>query len=42
MRFGTVPCDRILLLDIYAKNEKEDLAPVEVRRLRMLVREYLL
>jgi hypothetical protein len=39
--YWVVARDRILLLDIYAKNEKEDLAPAEVQRLRELVREYL-
>jgi hypothetical protein len=33
--------DRILLLDIYAKNEKADLSAAEVQHLRRLVQEYL-
>ena len=39
--YWVVARDRILLLDIYAKNEKEDLALAEVQQLRRLVREYL-
>ena len=39
--YWVVARDRILLLDIYAKNEKEDLALAEVQYLRKLVREYL-
>ena len=34
--------DKILLLDIYAKNEKEDLSPREIQILKQLVEEYLL
>ncbi len=40
--YWVIARDRILLLDIYAKNEKDDLAPAEIRHLRILVREYLL
>jgi hypothetical protein len=32
--------DRILLLDICAKNEKEDLSAAELKRLRTLIKEY--
>lgn len=34
--------DKILLLDIYAKNEKEDLSPMEIQKLKQLIKEYLL
>lgn len=40
--YWVIARDRILLLEIYAKNEKEDLAAAEVQRLRRLVREYLI
>jgi len=39
--YWVVARDRILLLDIYAKNEKEDLTPAEVQHLRRLIQEYL-
>ncbi len=34
--------DKILLLDIYAKNEKENLSAREIQKLKQLVEEYLL
>ena len=38
--YWVVARDRILLLDIYAKNEKEDLSVAEVKLLRTLIKEY--
>jgi hypothetical protein len=38
--YWVVARDRILLLDIYAKNEKEDLSATEVKLLRTLIKEY--
>lgn len=38
--YWVVDRDRILLLDIYAKNEKEDLSAAELKRLRTLIKEY--
>ena len=32
--------DRILLLDIYAKNEKDDLSAAELKVLRTLIEDY--
>jgi hypothetical protein len=32
--------DRILMLDIYAKNEKEDLSAGELKQLRTLIEDY--
>ena len=32
--FWWIADDKILLLDVYAKNEKEDLAPAEIKKLR--------
>ena len=32
--------DRILMLDIYAKNEKEDLSAGELRQMRTLIEDY--
>ncbi len=39
--YWIVARNRILLLDIYAKNEKENLSAAEVQHLRKLVQEYL-
>ena len=39
--YWIVSRDKILLLDIYAKNEKEDLSPAEMQKLKQLVQEYL-
>ena len=39
--YWVVAHDRILLLDIYAKNEKEDLSAAELKLLRTLIRDYL-
>jgi hypothetical protein len=39
--YWVVARDRILLLDIYAKNEKENLTSTELKTLRRLVRDYL-
>src|ERR1700721_1462419 len=38
--YWVVSRDRILLLDIYAKNEKEDLSAGELKQLRKLIEEY--
>ena len=38
--YWVVDRDRILLLDICAKNEKEDLSAAELKRLRTLIKEY--
>lgn len=38
--YWVVARDRILLLDIYAKNEKEDLSAGELKLLRTLIKEY--
>jgi hypothetical protein len=38
--YWVVARDRILLLDIYAKNEKEDLSAAEVKLLRGLIEDY--
>ena len=39
--YWVVARDRILLLDIYAKNEKEDLSADELKQLRTLMEDYL-
>jgi len=39
--YWVVARDRILLLDIYAKNEKEDLSAGELKQLRTLIQDYL-
>ena len=39
--YWIVARDRILLLDIYAKSEEEDLSQREIRQLRTLVEEHL-
>jgi len=38
--YWVVARDRILLLDIYAKNEKEDLSAAELKSLRTLIKDY--
>lgn len=38
--YWVVAGDRILMLDIYAKNEKEDLSAAELKMLRMLIEDY--
>ncbi len=38
--YWVVAVDRILMLDIYAKNEREDLSAAELKMLRMLIEEY--
>jgi len=38
--YWVVALDRILLLDIYAKNEKENLSAAEVKLLRTLIENY--
>jgi hypothetical protein len=38
--YWVVAHDRILLLDIYAKNEKEDLSAAELKLLRTLIKGY--
>jgi hypothetical protein len=38
--YWVVARDRILMLDIYAKNEKEDLSAGELKQLRMLIEDY--
>lgn len=38
--YWVVARDRILLLDIYAKNEKEDLSAGELKLLRGLIEDY--
>jgi hypothetical protein len=39
--YWVVDRDRILMLDIYAKNEQEDLSAGELKQLRLLIEEYL-
>ena len=39
--YYAVSCDKILLLDVYAKNEKENLSPNEIRILRREVEEFI-
>ena len=38
--YWVVARDRILMLDIYAKNEKEDLSAAELKQLRTLIEDY--
>src|SRR5436190_20518963 len=38
--YWVVDRDRILLLDIYAKNEKDDLSAAELKQLRILIEDY--
>jgi hypothetical protein len=38
--YWVVADDRILMLDIYAKNEKEDLSAAELKLLRTLIEDY--
>jgi hypothetical protein len=38
--YWMVARDRILMLDIYAKNEKEDLSAGELKQLRNLIEDY--
>jgi len=38
--YWVVARDRILMLDIYAKNEKEDLSAGELKQLRTLIEDY--
>ena len=38
--YWVVAHDRILMLDIYAKNEKEDLNAAELKQLRILIEDY--
>lgn len=38
--YWVVARDRILLLDIYAKNEKDDLSAGELKQLRTLIEDY--
>lgn len=38
--YWIVARDHILLLDMYAKNEKEDLTQAQIQRLRKLITEY--
>jgi hypothetical protein len=38
--YWVVAHDRILMLDIYAKNEKEDLTAGELKQLRTLIENY--
>jgi hypothetical protein len=38
--YWMVASARLLLLDIYAKNEKEDLSAAELNLLRTLIKEY--
>jgi hypothetical protein len=38
--YWVVARDRILLLDIYAKNEQEDLSAGELKQLRTLIEDY--
>ena len=40
--YWVVAPDRILLLDIYAKNEQEDLNAAELKQLRCLIEDYKL
>ncbi|MGO8764447.1 MAG: type II toxin-antitoxin system RelE/ParE family toxin [Limisphaerales bacterium] len=40
IHYWVVARDRILLLDIYAKNEKEDLSAFELKLLRTLIEDY--
>jgi len=38
--YWVVARDRILLLDIYAKNEREDLTADQLKQLRLLIEDY--
>jgi len=38
--YWAVARDRILMLDIYAKNERDDLSAGELKQLRLLIEEY--
>jgi hypothetical protein len=38
--YWVVARDRILLLDIYTNNEKEDLSAAELKLLRTLIKDY--
>jgi hypothetical protein len=38
--YWVVSRDRILLLDIYAKNEREDLTAAQLKQLRWLIEDY--
>jgi hypothetical protein len=38
--YWVIALDRILMLDIYAKNEREDLSAGELKQLRTLIEEY--
>lgn len=38
--YWVVARDRILMLDIYSKNEKEDLSAAELKQLRVLIKDY--
>jgi hypothetical protein len=38
--YWVVDRDRILMLDIYAKNEREDLSAGELKQLRTLIENY--
>jgi mRNA-degrading endonuclease RelE of RelBE toxin-antitoxin system len=38
--YWVVGRDRILMLDIYAKNEREDLSAGQLKQLRMLIEDY--
>ena len=38
--YWVVDRDRILMLDIYAKNEKEDLTAAQLKQLRLLIEDY--
>ena len=38
--YWAVAHDRILMLDIYAKNEQEDLSAAELKQLRTLIEDY--
>jgi hypothetical protein len=38
--YWVVSRDRILLLDIYAKNEREDLTVAQLKQLRWLIEDY--
>lgn len=39
--YWVVAHDRILMLDIYTKNEREDLSAGELKQLRTLIKDYL-
>jgi mRNA-degrading endonuclease RelE of RelBE toxin-antitoxin system len=38
--YWVVDRDRILMLDIYAKNEREDLTAAQLKQLRLLIEDY--